>query len=116
MLAGCATSAPPLPPDTTSVGSSQSLSDKAFSGADLSLSCTDITAQQQQISKTRESAHSEIESNRTQNQVAGYFGAFFVVPLAAAEGNKREREAITQGYQRQDELTQLAALKQCPQL
>jgi hypothetical protein len=91
-LAGCATVAPPLPPDTTSVDSQRHLSLADFSTQDAGMACVDIAAERSRITAQLDEANANIEANRTRNQVAGYIGAA-VIPLVylATEGNTGTR-------------------------
>lgn len=113
LVAGCAAPAPPLPTDTTSVNRTQSITLNAFSTDDAALSCDEIATERRVIDKQMRATNGQIEGNRTQNQVAGYFGALLVVPLIATEGNQAERDQITKLYARQDILIKLAAVKSC---
>lgn len=113
VLAGCATSAPPLPPDTTSVNRTQSLTLDSFAKEDAALSCEQIGAERQQIDQSLRDANGRIEGNRTQNQVAGYFGALILVPLVATDNNDAEKAEITRIYGRRDMLIKLGGVKGC---
>jgi hypothetical protein len=113
-LAGCATVAPPLPPDTTSVDSQRHLSLADFSTQDAGMACVDIAAERSRITAQLDEANANIEANRTRNQVAGYIGAA-VIPLVylATEGNYRDKEALQKAYARQDTLIKLDQVKGC---
>lgn len=113
LATGCASSAPPLPDDTTSVNRAQTITLDAFSKEDAGLSCDQIAAERQGIDAQMREANGKIEDNRTQNQVAGYFGSMLLVPLAATEGNQAEKDQIKQLYGRQDTLIKLATVKGC---
>src|SRR5689334_16583498 len=80
-LAGCATSAPTLPPDTTSINRSRSLAVEDFTPQARAMSCTDIALERQKISNAMKTANAVIEGNRTRNQIAGYFAALYIVPI-----------------------------------
>lgn len=112
-LGGCAASAPSLPPDTTSVNRTQSITLDAFSPEDAALPCEQIAAQRQDIDRQMRGANGKIEENRTQNQVAGYLGAQLLLPLVATESNQAEKDQIKALYVRQDTLIKLAAVKGC---
>ncbi|MGO8915054.1 MAG: hypothetical protein ACLQJR_04020 [Stellaceae bacterium] len=114
VLAGCAAPAPPLPPDTTSVNRMQELTLGDFSASDAAMSCDDVAAERRTNAAAMKAANDRIEGNRTQNQVAGYLGALFLVPYLATEGNYAEKDQITQLYQRHDTLIRLASVKHCP--
>lgn len=114
LVAGCAASAPPLPADTTSINRTQSIALDAFSKQDAALSCDQIAVQLQDLDQQMREANGRIEGNRTQNQVAGYFGSLLFLPLlVATEGNQTEKDEITRLYGRRDTLIKLAAVKEC---
>jgi hypothetical protein len=113
LLAGCAGSAPSLPPDTTSVNRSRTLTLADFAEADRTLSCDAIGNERRQIADTVAAANARIEANRTKNQVAGYFAGLFIVPAIATEGNYAEKDEIARLSQRKDTLIQLASVKGC---
>jgi hypothetical protein len=112
-LAGCATSAPALPPDTTSINRSRPLTLDDFTPQARAMSCADIALERQKISNAMKTANTAIEGNRTRNQVAGYFAALAFFPIVATENNDAEKDEITKLYKRQDLLIQLGALKHC---
>jgi hypothetical protein len=113
LLGGCAASAPKLPPDTTSINRARDLTIADFAETDRTMSCEAVTNERRQVSASLAAANGRIEANRTQNQVAGYFGALLIVPDIATEGNYAEKDEITRLYQRQDTLIQLATMKGC---
>jgi hypothetical protein len=113
-LAGCAGSAPALPPDTTSINRSRSLTLDDFTPQARAMSCADIALERQKIAAAMKTANAAIESNRTRNQVAGYFAGLALLPVVATENNDAEKDEITKLYKHQDLLIQLGALKHCP--
>lgn len=113
LLMGCAASAPPLPLDATSVNRVQSLALSSFTKEDAALSCDQIVAERQQIDVALAQNNEQIEGNRTRNQVAGYFGALFVIPLVAIDNNGAEKDEITRFYARRDILVKLGTVKGC---
>jgi hypothetical protein len=113
LLAGCAASAPSLPPDTTGLNRQRELRLEEFAKEDAALSCDEIAGQRQTLAAEMRAANERIEANRKQNQVAGYFGALFLVPYVATEGNYAEKDAVTRLYARQDTLIRLATAKGC---
>jgi hypothetical protein len=114
LLVACAASAPALPPDTTSVNSGKTLTLEDFGASDKALTCEQIGSERQQIADAMQAANGRIEANRTQNQVAGYFGALFLVPYVAPEGTYAAKDQVTKLYARQDTLIKLAGVKRCP--
>jgi hypothetical protein len=113
-LGGCARSAPSLPPDVGSVTPATALSDSDFSPADLTLACPAIGAEQQAIVDHARTLTGSIEANRTHNQVVGYFGGLFLVPLVAARTNSGEKDQLDAMQARWDTLEMLERHKACP--
>lgn len=60
------------------------------------MSCSDIDAAIETRRAEREKLTAEIHGNRKRNQVAGYLGALFILPLVAAEGNEQEKSRLDQ--------------------
>jgi hypothetical protein len=115
LLAGCATAAPDLPTDTTSVNRKQSVTLDSFSAEDRALSCDQIADERARTVAAREEAVGKIEGNRTRNQVAGYLGSAVALPIwLATDQNDAEKQQIVALYQRQDALSKLAVAKGCP--
>lgn len=116
LAAGCATSAPPLPPDRTSADHSGQPTLAEFDEHDRALSCDNIASEWRATSDAIAANNRVIEGNRTQNQVAGYFGALFIVPAIATNNNDAEKDQITRINQRRDTLIRLNTAKHCPDL
>jgi outer membrane murein-binding lipoprotein Lpp len=114
LLAGCAASAPELPPDTTSVNRTHTATLDDFSQEDRALSCEQIGAERRHIADDMQAANGRIEANRTRNQVAGYVGALTGVGWLATDNNDDDKDQITKLYGRQDTLIKLAGVKNCP--
>ena len=113
LLAGCAGSTPPLPPDTTSVNRTRSVTLADFSPEDQAMSCTSIAAERDKIAADLRAANARIEGNRARDQTALYFGGVLAAPFIA-NTNDPERAAVSDLYRRQDTLIKLAAVKACP--
>lgn len=113
-LGGCSMGAPPLPPDTTGSTSTHPVSAADFTAQDLALSCGQVDEQRTALHQGIDKANANIAGNRQTNQVAGYFGALFVVPLVATEGNYSDKDIIKAAYARLDTLNQLAVYRSCP--
>jgi hypothetical protein len=114
-LGACAMQAPPLPADTTGSTSTHRLSANDFSPQDTALYCGEIGTQRAALHKGIDQASANIAANRQNNQVAGYFGALFVLPLVATEGNYNDKDIIKAAYARLDTLNQLAVYRSCPE-
>ena len=118
LLAGCASEAPPLPPDTTSINRTHDLSLNDFTLAARAMSCDDIAAEKRKIGDALRAANEAVEKNRTRNEIAmGIFsmGGLIAAPvLLATENNDSDKDEIAKLYERQDTLIKLASLKHCP--
>ena len=87
-----------------------------FDEHDRALSCDNIVSEWRATNDALAANNQVIEGNRAQNQVAGYFGALFIVPAIATNNNDAEKDQITQVNQRRDTLIRLNAAKRCPDL
>jgi hypothetical protein len=113
MLAGCTRSAPPLPPDTTSINRSHDLALDDFMPEARAMSCDDISAERRKIADAMQQINASIESHRTRDQIIGYFTFPTLVVVNAVDGDDAGKDQMTQLYQRQDTLIKLSALKHC---
>lgn len=111
--AGCFRPVPDLPPDYGSVNSRLKLSEKDFSESDLAMTCPEIEEEVASLSRLNRLAEAEIESDRTQNQVAGYFAALFVLPIAAVDTNEKQVDLLNANQERLDALVKLKRFKSC---
>jgi hypothetical protein len=116
LATGCATSAPPLPPDQTSVDHGGQPTLTEFDEHDRALGCADVASEWRTTNDALAANNRVIEGNRAQNQVAGYFGALFIVPAIATNNNDAEKDEITRVNQRRDTLIRLNTAKHCPDL
>jgi transaldolase len=114
LLIGCATSAPPLPPDTSSVNRVRSIALSDFTPQDAGLSCEQIAEERRTNAAAVRDANAQIEANRKQNQVAGFIGAIGFAPAyLATEGNHEDKRRLVEIQEREDVLIKLASLKEC---
>ncbi len=113
LLAGCNTAPPALPPDTTSLNRVRNATLADFPLEDQAMSCDDIAKQRGDIAAAMQADSSAIDANRTRNQIAGYFGALFILPAIAMVPNNTERDDVAKLYGRRDTLIKLSALKNC---
>lgn len=117
LLFGCATAAPPLPSDTTSVSRTRTLTLSDFSSSDATMTCAEITAERRANSIAIEQANGRISEKRSSEQTAGFVAAVTVPPLLLfgplTDTNEASRAEVAQRYARQDTLMKLAAVKQC---
>jgi hypothetical protein len=117
LLSGCASEAPPLPPDTTSINRTHDLTLEDFTPEARGMNCDQIAEERRQIVAAMQDADDKIAGNRTRNQTAvGFvsFGGLIAAPaLLATDSNTNEKDTISALYQRQDTLIKLGALKHC---
>jgi len=117
LLAGCASDAPPLPPDTTSINRTHNLTLDDFTPKARAMSCEDIAAERRKIADAMQAANDAIKKNRTRNEVVvgivDMTGLIGTPLLAASDNNDAEKSEITKLYERQDMLIKLATLKHC---
>jgi hypothetical protein len=113
VLAGCARSAPDLPPDVGSVKPSETLSADRFSEAELALGCAAIDDEQRHLVREASKLTGVIEDNRAHNQAVGYFGGLFLVPLVAARTNEDEKAQLDRMQAHWDTLELLKRYKSC---
>ena len=110
-LAACGPSAPPLPPDTTSVNRTQELRREDFNAETLALSCDQLSAERRKVSQAIGRANKQIEASHGANQASAYLMGLGIPSYI--NGNYTERTAIAQLYARQDQLIRLQTLQRC---
>jgi len=117
-LVGCASEAPPLPADTTSVNRVRDLTLGDFTPEARAMSCDDIVADRHRIDDDMQKLNDTVNSNRSHNETLVGFSSFggivFAPLLLATESNDTEKGQIAQLYERRDTLIKLASLKHCP--
>lgn len=111
LLVACATAAPPLPEQRSGVRPLES-----FTPEDAAKTCDDIRRNWQTTAKARDTVNRNIAANRTDNQVAGFIGVFFLPAAIATEGNYGDKDALVAIQARRDILIELARTKGCPAL
>lgn len=114
VLAACANSAPPLPTDTTGTNRVETQSLWDFPVSDGAMSCNAIADEMKANADKMDADNAAIQSNRQGNEIAGYLGGMYILPLVATEGNYAEKDDITLLQNRQDVLRKLIAVKKCP--
>jgi hypothetical protein len=115
LLAGCQAGAPALPPDTTAVNATRTVTLADFTTADAALGCDQIQAERRRVADAMQAANQRIAADREQNQVAGYFlGVLYFAPYAASQGTTHpQKDEVAQLYARQDTLIKLATFRRC---
>lgn len=110
---GCSTSAPPLPADTTALNRKAELKVSDFSAEDAALSCNVIESERVGLRQAMEQANADIRSNRSSNQTAVYFSAFFLPALVATKANEEEKNLLVRAQARIDILNKLHIFNKC---
>ncbi len=117
LLAGCASEAPSLPTDTTSIHRTHDLTINDFTPEAQAMNCDDIAGERRKIADALRAANSAVEKNRTRNEVVmgivDMTGLVAAPVLLAGNNNDAEKDEITKLYERQDTLIKLATLKHC---
>ncbi|MBO6825909.1 MAG: hypothetical protein JJ879_06890 [Sneathiella sp.] len=116
MIGGCAGSAAPLPPSISENSPQQVEASLGITSEDKQLSCQELTSQENQLREAVEVNKSVIAGERTRNQVAGYFGALFLIPLVAVENNSDAKENLLRLQTRLDQIQYLQKLNTCTSL
>ncbi len=112
-LTACARSAPDLPTDFGSVNATKRLQASDFTKVDLAKSCADIAQEREDLDRRNHLAEAEIKADRTQNQVAGYFAALFILPVVAVDTNEKQVALLDSNQARIDQLLRLSRFKEC---
>jgi len=114
VLSGCASAPPPLPPDTTSINAAHQLTLADFDAADLALSCSEISQQEQAMTANIDAAAAKITASRQSNEAIGLVASVAFTPLwLATDNNTPEKKAYETSYARRDKLRELSNLKHC---
>jgi len=115
VFAGCATSASNLPPDYFSVAAQKRVSVDDFDIETANLTCEQIHTELKALEKKSTIHLQDIKDKRGRNQVAGYLGSIFILPVLLATDNSSEAKAkIEKIQQAKDLLYKLRAYKKCP--
>ncbi len=112
-LTGCARSAPDLPPDTSGKSPKEAASLLGISQSDFGLGCVEIINEKENLTRKHDIEEATIRSNRTNNQVAGYFGTFFPPAYLATESNSASKDRLDSIQLRFDQLYFLGQLNNC---
>ena len=117
LLAGCASEAPALPPDTTSINRGRDLTLDDFTAEAQAMTCDQIADERRQIANAMQAANNVVNGNRTRNEIlvgVADVGLLNAPILLFTNSNNAEKDQIAKLYQRQDTLIKLAVLKHCP--
>lgn len=113
LLMGCARGAPDLPPDTRGKTPQEAVRLLEISKDDMKLGCVEITREKQGLTRVHDIEEATIRSNRTNNQVAGYFGTFFPPAYLATTHNSESKNKLDSIQVRFDQLYFLGHVKNC---
>lgn len=115
LLAGCARSAPNLPADYQ--GDRAAL-DRAMTKVPanvLALNCGQINQEIERLAENDSALDRQIQSNRGQNQVAGYIaGVFFLPAILAVDSDSGTKNLLDQNQLYRDNLVVAFRGKKCP--
>jgi len=114
LVSACARSSPELPPDLSDVTDA----DKAALVSQISpkiqnMDCSQIFKKMRDMAEQDKKLERAIHANRKNNQVAGYFGGLFILPLIAVETNDAEKNKLDLNQKRRDELILAYQHKKC---
>jgi 4-hydroxy-3-methylbut-2-enyl diphosphate reductase IspH len=113
-IVGCATSARELPNDYGSIDSNKRLHLEDFDVSTATLTCAEVDKELEVLEDTSDQYIQIIKGNRKHNQVVGYIGSVFFLPVYLATDNDLEaKEKIRQINKAKDELYKLKAYKKC---
>lgn len=115
LVAGCASSARDLPLDYSSVDAKKRLRLDDFDPAAVNLTCSEIDEELKILESDYASQVGDITDKRHNNQVAGYIGCVFFLPVLLITDNSTEVKKKIENINRaKDELYKLRAFKKCP--
>ncbi len=114
VISGCATSARELPSDYGSVDARKRLQLNDFDATTATLSCAEANKELRAL-EAADSRHIQtIKGNRKHNQITGYIGTAFFLPVYLATDNDlKTKEKIRNINKAKDKLYKLKAFKKC---
>ena len=110
-LTGCSRSAPSLP---ASDGTTGVVPKHQILETERLEKCKMMDSRLLKIDREVASVESQIKAKRGQNQVAGYFGALFLVPLLAVDDQSEEKVHLDHLQFERDEIYQKKRQLTCP--
>lgn len=113
LLFGCARSAPDLP--VSRIGKSDAEVQKLLNinAADLAMECPALDAALAKVNEAIDDNELVIKGDRTKNQIVGYLGALFILPVIGTENNDEAKENLEKLQVRKDQLYYLKSRKAC---
>ncbi len=85
-----------------------------MTSAEAAASCQDVGLTLRTIADDAKGYGANIRNDRSSNQVAGYFGALFIIPLIGVQHNTEEKRQLDVLQTRWDRWIDVAKSKQCP--
>ena len=114
-LVACATNAPELPPDYSSVDTKQRLNIDEFDTETAELTCEQIRAELKELNSEHATEARDITQKRGSNQTIGYIGSVFFLPIVlASDSSVQAKEKIANIHRAKDKLYKLQSFKKCP--
>ena len=112
-LLGCARSAPNLP--ESRIGKTDAEIQKLLNinEADLAIACPALNAELGEVETQIENNELVIKGARTKNQVAGYFGVLFLIPLIGTDNNDAAKVNLEKLQVRKDQIFYLQDRNGC---
>ena len=105
-VGGCTRSAPQLPPESTGA--------ERLTALEAKQTCDDIQDEIRSIANSAKKYGAAIKAERVNNQIAGYFSAFFILPILATKHNIDEKRQLDALQSRWDRLIDVTRVKRCP--
>jgi len=117
MVAGCSTPARKLPNDYGSVDAYKRLHLHEFDVMTAKLSCSEADSELLALEKSSKANIQTIKGNRKKNQIIGYVGSMFFIPLyLATDSDPETKENIEKINKAKDKLYKFKSFKKCPSL
>jgi adenosylmethionine-8-amino-7-oxononanoate aminotransferase len=114
LLAACTGTPAALPPDTTGVNRTATLTAESFSESDRALSCPAITAEREKLSAQLAEVDAAVRKQHGSNQVAYFIAGPLIAPAVGARPTDEQSSQMREVFGRRDLLVKLAAFKNCP--
>ncbi len=112
-LFGCARSAPDLPVTRANKSDAEILKLLHINEADLIMKCPELGSALLKVNEAIDDNELVIKGDRRKNQIVGYLGALFILPVIGAENNGEAKENLENLQVRKDQLYYLKSRKDC---
>lgn len=115
LLLGCARGAPPLPEVRDQPVAPAATSNNATTSAgEVSIKCDQLDFQLTVLEREEETLNLQIKGDRGRNQMAGYFGGLFLLPLLAAKDHPEEKQRLNSIQTERDGIYEEKKRYRCP--